>query len=303
MRHRTGFAVLASGHLKPGLLAAPPWWLTAGTWAIIGICGLLGLCVLAWDARRRHAGRLARHPQWIWLVGWVLILAFCAGLSRWMDHLPVSAGLALAVSSLSTIVPTLFAVWYTQASRKDTASPEFPAAAAAAAGQGNDQPEPTAQDADQRAPAPTVAVLMPSGLGEGADIDLATLADARQAVQVLQTSVAALRGKVLSAVVAHGPAEDWRMLLAEPRCRLDSSNVLLDQLGQPRSRWVHTGAWSFAFTDTLADARRAAASLGDAIEERTAGRSAKINLGDAATRLARVVGQLAELLDKAVPNP
>ena len=281
----------------------PPWWLTVGTWAIIGVCGLLGLYVLAWDARRRHAGRLARHPQRVWLVGWALILAFCAGLSRWMDHLPVSAGLALAVSSLSTIVPTLFAVWYTQASRKDTASPEFPAAAAAAAGQGNDQREPAVQGAGQSAPAPTIAVLMPNGLGEGADIDLATLADARQTVQVLQTNVAVLRGRVLAAVVAHGPAQDWRMLLAEPRYRLDSVSVLLDQLGQTRSRWVHTGAWSFAFTDTLATARRAAASLGEAIEERTAGRSARIDLADAATRLDRVVGDLAELLDRAVPNP
>jgi hypothetical protein len=307
MRYRTGFAVLASGHLKPGHSAPPPLWLTAGTWAIFGVGGLLGLCVLAWDARQRQTRRQARHPQLVW-IGWALILAFCAALSRLVDHLQASAGLTLAVTSLSTIVPTLFAVWYApyaQARRKDTASPEFPAAATAAAGQGNDQPEPAAQGADQPGPTPPVAVLMPRGLGAGADIDLATLADARQTVQVLQTKVAALRGRVLSAVTRYGPAEDWCFLLAEPRVWLASFNVQLDQLdqlGQARSRWVHIGAWSFAFTDKLADARRAAASLGEAIEERTDGRPTRIDLADAATRLDREVGQLAELLDSAVPN-
>lgn len=297
MRYGAGFAILASGHP-----AAPSWRLTAVTWVIFGVCGILGLSVLVWDARRRQTERQAHHRQWAWLAGWALILTFCAGLTWWMDYRSGSAGLSLTVSSLSSIVPTLFAVWYTQASAKGTVMPGGPAAPTATGGEGSDQSVSAEQAADHSTPTPKV-IPMPSRLDEGADIDLAPLADARQAVQILRNQVGVLRARVLSAVVAHDPAQDWRMLLAEPRCRLNSVVVLLDQLGQARSGWRHTGAWSFAFADTVAAARRAAADLGEAIDERTEGRSARINLSNAVTRLDHVVGQLAGLVDNAVPNP
>jgi hypothetical protein len=66
---------------------------------------------------------------------------------------------------------------------------------------------------------------------------------------------------------------------------------------------VHTGAWTFAFNDALAAAHRAAANLGEAIKERTAGRPAGIDLRDAAKQLDRIADQLVELLDSAIATP
>jgi hypothetical protein len=313
MGYRTGLVILASAHPKPGHPAAPhPWW-TTWTPAVVGAFGLIGLWILVWGIRRRRAGQQAGHPRRD-LLGWALILAFCVGLSLLTEHVEVSSGLSLVVNSLSCIVPPAFALWLAQKSPDGTARQESSAhqdflqdfsalIRALTPGQANGRSAPAAQDVSQSDPADNVAVLKLASQGEGAEAGPATLADARQTVQVLRAQVAGLRSRVLSAVIAYGPGEDWRLLLARPRYQLDSCTALLDQLGRARNRWADFGATSAAFTDTLAKARRAAASLGEAIEERTDGRPARTDLAEAAGRLDHVVGQLAGLLDSAAPGP
>lgn len=313
MGYRTGFDVLASAHLKPGHPAVPHTEWTAWAPAVVGVCGLIGLCILVWGIRRRPAGRQASHPRRD-LLGWALILAFCVGLSLLVEDVQVSSGLSLVVNSLSCIVPPAFALWVAQKSLDSTARQE-PSAhqeflqdfstliRALTPGQANGRSAPAVQDVSQSDPADSVAVLKLANQGEGAEAGPATLADARQAVQVLRAQVAALRSRTLSAVLEHGPDEDWRLLLAGPRYQLDSCTALLDQLGKARNKWADFGATSFAITDTLAAARRAAASLTEAIDERTAGRPARTDLAEASRRLDHVVGQLAGLLDSAVPDP
>ena len=319
MGHRTGLAVLASAHLKPGHPAAPHSWWTAWAPAVVLACGLIGLGILVWGIRRRPSGRQADHP-WRDLLGWALILAFCVGLSLLMEHVQVGSGLSLVVNSMSCIVPPLFALWLAQKNRDGTSRQESSAlqeslqdiSAAIRSltpGQANGRVAPAAQDAGQSGPAPNGAVLKLAGQDEGAAASPATFADVRQVLQVLRAQVASLRSRVLSAVLAYGPGEDWRLLLAGPHYQLDSCTAVLDQLDQARNRWADFGAASFAFTDTLAAARRAAASLGEAMEEReaieegTTGRSPRTDLAEAARRLDHVVGQLAELVDRAAPDP
>lgn len=318
MGHRIGLAVLAAVHPRSGHQPAPhAWWMV---WAplVVTAFGLVGLCILVWGIRRRGPGQQAGqqqagHPRRD-LLGWALILAFCVGLSLRVEHAQVGSGLSLAVNSLSCIVPPAFALWVAQKNVNVTAHHESSTLQeflqefstlirALTPGQANNGAAPAAKDIGQSGPPNNVAVLKLPGQGEGAEIGPATLADARQAVQVLQEQVAALRSRVLSAVVAYGPGKDWRPLLAGPRYQLDSCTTLLDQLGRTRSRWADFGATSAAFTDTLATARRAAASLGQAIEERTAGRPTRTDLAEAARRLDHVVGQLAGLLDSAAPDP
>lgn len=221
-----------------------------------------------------------------------------------MEHVQVSSGLTLVVTSLACIIPPAFALWLERENPDGISRQELVALIKAlTAGQANGRAAPAPRDPGQPGPEQGITVLKLAGQGEGAEADPATLADARQAVQVLRARVADLRSRVLSAVIAYGPGEDWRLLLARPRCQLESCTALLDQLVRAQNRWADFGATSAAFTDTLAKARRAAASLGEAIEERTDGRPARTDLAEAARRLDHVVGQLAGLLDSAAPGP
>jgi hypothetical protein len=309
MGYWTGFDVLTSAPLKPGHSAAPHTEWTAWAPAVVGVCGLIGLCILVWGIRRRPAGRQAGHPRQD-LLGWALILAFCVGLSLLTEQIQVSSGLSLVVSSLSCIVPPGFALWLAQKSSDGTAREESSPHQELSApmrvlnsGQANGRSAPPKQGVSESDQADNVANLKLAGQGERAEAPPATLADAQQAVQALRAQVAALRSRTLSAVLEHGPHEDWRLLLAGPRHQLDSCTALLEQLGQARNRWSDFGATIFAFTDTLAAARRAAASLSVAIEERTAGQPTRTDLAEAAKRFDHVVGQLAGLFDSAAPDP
>jgi hypothetical protein len=311
MGYRTGLAVLASAHPRSGHPAAHHTWWTAWAPAAVVACGLIGLCILIWGIRRQRPGRQAAHPLRD-LLGWALILACCVGLSLLMEHVQVSSGLTLIVGAASCIGPPAFALWVAQKNTDGTALQEvlqeflrdFSAQIRVLApGQTNGRAASGAQDAGQSGSAPNVAVLKGVGEGKGAETGPATLADARQAAQVLKAQVAVLRSQVLSAVLEYGPGQNWNSLLAVPGYQFDCCTALLDQIGQARNRWADFGAASFAITDTLATARRAAASLGEAIEERTEGRTARTDLAEAARRLDHVVAQLAGLLESAVPDP
>lgn len=312
MGYWASLGVLASAIPSPG---HPPSSHAAWTaWApvVVVACGLIGLYILVWGPRRQQAGPQARHPRRD-LLGWVLILACCVGLSLLTEHVEVSSGLSLTVNSLACVMPTAFTFWVGQKT-KDRAHEESSAnqafqdlsalIRAVVPGQANGRAVPGAENVSQPDGAGNVAFLKIASQGGGAEAaGPGTLADAQQAVHLLRAQVAALRSRVLSAVLAHGPGQDWRPLLAGPRFQLGSCTALLDQLGESRSRWADFGATSFALSDTYAAAHRAAASLSEAIEERTAGQPARTDLGEAARRLDRVVGQLAELVDRAALDP
>lgn len=308
MGHRTGLVVLTSAQLKPSHPAAPhPWW-TAG-WtapAAVLVCGLIGVCILVWGVRRRPAGQQADHTLRDRL-GWALILAFCVGLSLLARHAQVTSGLTLVVTVLACVVPPAWAIWINKKDQSRAAGQEDNAALIKALlaeiAQANRRTAPTAPDAGQAVPAGNVTVLKLAGQSAEAAVGPATLADARQVVQDLRAQVDALRGRVLAAVLEYGPDKDWRLLLGGFRSQLKSCTAPLDQLYETRNQWAEFGETSFAVTDTLVAARRAAASLGDAIDERYAGGPAQTDLAAAVRRLDHVVGQLAGLLDGAVPDP
>jgi hypothetical protein len=215
------------------------------------------------------------------------------------DH-AVSAGLTLAVTAFAAILPALFILWFTDVQKYGDDS-QSPGEGPAQASQSDLPPEPE-RGVGQSSSGAEVSVL-PRPLDGAPEAELVSLTDARRSVADLQANVAALRREVLAAIVAHGPAQDWRLLLAEPLSRLGTVNALLDQISGDRSRWGRVGAGSFAFTDTCAAARRTAASLGEAIGERTAGRPIRIDLGHEARRLDGLAGQLAELFETAIEDP
>ena len=123
MGYRTGLAVLASAHPKPGHPAAPHAWWTAAAPVAVVVCGFIGLGILVWGSRRRPAGQQAEHPRRDTL-GWALILAFCVGLSLLMTHVQVSSGLTLVVSAAACVVPSAFALWVTQQNQNRAVGPE-----------------------------------------------------------------------------------------------------------------------------------------------------------------------------------
>ena len=293
MRYRLGSFVLASGHPKSGHPVLLPWELVIATGVSIG---LVALFVLTWALRLHHTPRKSKYPGWMWL-GWGLVVVFCVDLSLWVYHFSGVLGLGIVVGALSTAVPTLFTLWFQQVGKKISAGTEqdttLPQTGAGAADKGTNQLE-----AKQK-----VAVLMPKTLRDRADIDRAALADAQQKAQILRAKVTMLRKRILKAVMAYGPEEDWRLLLAGPRRQLGSCSAELDQFGQVANGWAQTGKWSFEFRDTLVAAKSAVSDVSDAIEERTAGRPPIINLGEAATRLDGLVRHLADLLETAMPDP
>jgi hypothetical protein len=312
MGYLAGLDVPISAHLKSGRPAAPHAWWTTWSPAVVGACGLIGLGILVWGIQRRRAGQQAGRPR-RGMLGWALILAFCVGVSLLVEHAQVGSGLSLTVNSLSCVVPSAFALWVAQTNPDATARHESSAlqeflqdfsqlVRSLTPGQANGRAAPPAPDAGQSGLAHNVAVLELAGQGEGTEVG-ADLTDAQQMVQVLRARVATLRSRVLSAVLAYGPDEDWRLLLAVPRYQVEACITLLDQLGQARNQWTDFGALSFAFSDTLAAARRAAASLNQAIEERTAGQPVRIDLAEAARRLDHLAFQLAGLFDDAEPDP
>ena len=302
----TGPALLATDLLKRGHPAGNIWWPTLGILAIAAACFASARCVLAWDAKQRRSRRQASSPElekqtasWARVSGWTLIIAGCVGVTWAVSDLAVSAGLTLAVTAFAAILPALFVLWYTV--QKDADRSESPVRGSAAASQRDPLTGPE-QDGGQSNSGVRVSVL-PGPLDGASGAEPASPDDTRRSVAGLQANVAALRRGVLEAIVAYGPIQDWRLLLAEPLARLGTVNALLDQISEEHSEWGRIGAGNFAFTDTWAAARRTAARLGEAIGERTAGRPIRIDLGQEVRRLDDLTGQLAELLETAIQDP
>jgi hypothetical protein len=200
--------------------------------------------------------------------------------------------LSWLVPTLGTVLVTLFGTWYQQSYRKRAPTP---------------RPVVTRQDSislstgtkPRRLPEKKVTVLVPNGLRQDVSIDSNFLVEARKYLEPLCGFSSALFLEVKDAIDSYGPNEDWRMLLAVPRCQLDDCKILLEQLHQLPHAWATADSWIFEFIDTLEAAQRTATELDDAIEESIAGVGSTSTLANSASQLDNFVRALADLAERA----
>jgi hypothetical protein len=274
-----------SAHPKSGQSTMP-----AANGLVIGIWVSLGLTVafaIVWVCYWKRSAGAAGRAWWVWLGA--LITAACVNLSLWGVYFLGSGALSWIVPTLATIVIPLCILVYQQ-----TAKAPAPAQGASA--------ETENENTVNEVPAGAVA-LIPGDLHEHADIDREALAEAFEVLAILKLGVGDLRRGIESALTAYRPGEDWRILLGMPRQKLDGCLNLLEQLNGVPRRWVHTGKWSFAFSDKLDDINRTSAELRAGLTELAAGKSPSVNIQSTATRLEDLVGELDSLMKSAAIPP
>ena len=282
---------LTSGHPKSGQPMIP----LAGD-LFIGTCVSLALMVsfaICWKRYWKRSERVSAHPWWAWL-GWALIVIACVEITLWAVHFQSSDALAWIVPTLPGVAVPFFLSWYQRSedrltTKKNQATAEV------------DAPPLPSQNTTIEAPAVT-PILVPDDFYKRADIDDEVLAEALDLLTILKAGVSELRERIETAVANYSPGKDWKILLGIPRHKLGICSDLIEQLNRYPRRWIHTGEWSFSFSETLENAGNVAAQLRTAMKERASGIPSNADLVNTARRLEDFINQL-DSLAKLAANP